>query len=175
MALTQDRDNKGLAPDNCGMDRSAPDAPVPLSEGAARRAARMATPRLQREVETIAAMLRIYCRDHHSGAEQAEPGLCRACADSLEYSRKRLAGCPFGPEKPTCTNCQIHCFGPRQREQTRVVMRYAGPRMMLRHPILAITHVLDGYRPAPPKPRGRAAATAAEASASPPAPVKPGG
>jgi hypothetical protein len=34
-------------------------------------------------------------------------------------------------------------------------MRYAGPRMLWRHPLLALAHlVVDGRRPAPPKPRG---------------------
>jgi hypothetical protein len=28
-------------------------------------------------------------------------------------------------------------------------MRYAGPRMIRRHPLLAIAHILDGRRPAP--------------------------
>jgi hypothetical protein len=36
------------------------------------------------------------------------------------------------------------------------MMRYAGPRMMWRHPLLALAHVLDGKRPAPPKPRATA-------------------
>ena len=74
----------------------------------------------------------------------------------VDLARRRLAGCPYGPEKPTCANCQIHCYGPQQREATRVMMRYAGPRMMWRHPLLAIAHVLDGKRPAPPKPRAAA-------------------
>ncbi|MBA4176837.1 MAG: nitrous oxide-stimulated promoter family protein [Leptothrix sp. (in: Bacteria)] len=130
----------------------------PLSEGGARRAARLQTPRLQREQATMVAMLRLYCRDHHGGEAADAEGLCPGCAELLAYSRKRLAACPFGPEKPTCSNCQIHCYGPRQREETRVVMRYAGPRMLLRHPILAIAHLVDGRRPAPPKPRGTVAA-----------------
>lgn len=131
---------------------------TPLSEGAARRAARMATPRLQREMATLVAMLRIYCRDHHADAERDVQGLCAECAGLMDYAHKRLAGCPFGPEKPTCANCQIHCYGPKQREHTRVVMRYAGPRMLLRHPVLAIAHLwVDSRRPAPPKPRGAAA------------------
>jgi hypothetical protein len=31
------------------------------------------------------------------------------------------------------------------REAVREVMRYAGPRMALRHPILAFLHLLDGF------------------------------
>lgn len=127
------------------------------SEIAARREARLAAPRMKREVNTLAAMLRIYCRDHHGPAAPDAHGLCAECGDLLAYARKRLAGCPFGIDKPTCATCQIHCYGPRQREAVRVVMRYAGPRMLLRHPVLALAHLLvDGRRPAPPKPRGAA-------------------
>jgi hypothetical protein len=131
---------------------------TPPPDGAARRAARLATPRLTRELRTIAVMLRIWCRDLHGDAARDAEDLCEACAELLDYARKRLAGCPFGPEKPTCVNCQIHCYGPRQREAVREVMRYAGPRMLLRHPWLALAHVIDGRRPAPPKPRGRPSA-----------------
>ncbi len=135
--------------------------------GTERREARLATPRLARELKTIGVMLRIYCRDHHVGAARGEGNLCGECAALFDYARKRLAGCPYGPDKPTCANCQIHCYGPQQREAARVMMRYAGPRMMWRHPWLAIAHVLDGKRPAPPKPRAAARAdAAAEAAAS---------
>ena len=124
-----------------------------MSEAAARRAARMNTPRLQRELHTLTAMMRIHCTDCHASLPRAAQGLCGDCAALLDYARKRLAACPFGPDKPTCVNCQIHCYGPKQREATREVMRYAGPRMIFKHPVLAIAHVIDGRRPAPPKPR----------------------
>jgi len=32
------------------------------------------------------------------------------------------------------------------REQVREMMRYAGPRMLLKHPGYAILHILDGFR-----------------------------
>jgi hypothetical protein len=31
-------------------------------------------------------------------------------------------------------------------------MRHAGPRMLTRHPWLAIAHLVDGRRPVPPRP-----------------------
>lgn len=124
----------------------------PLSPGAQRRAERMATPRMQREWRTIEAMLQLYCRAHH----HAPGGMCEDCATLLDYAGKRLAGCPFGADKPTCAHCTIHCYGPVQREQVRVMMRWAGPRMLRHHPVLALAHLVDGRRVAPPKPRGRA-------------------
>jgi hypothetical protein len=32
------------------------------------------------------------------------------------------------------------------RDRVKEVMRFSGPRMLLRHPILAIRHLLDGRR-----------------------------
>jgi Nitrous oxide-stimulated promoter len=139
------------------------------SDVEARRAARLAAPRLTRELRTIAAMLRIACRDQHGDAERNAEQLCTPCAELLDYARKRLAHCPYGPEKPTCVNCPIHCYGKRQREEVREVMRYAGPRMLLRHPVLAIAHLIDGRRPAPPPPAERRAAAAATRRAGSPA------
>lgn len=136
--------------------------PEPSQRGdmshAEQRRARLLQPRLARELKTIDAMLRIYCRDHHGAVLSSEPHgvrpMCADCAVLLTYAEKRLAGCPYGEEKPTCANCRIHCYGPVQREQVRQVMRHAGPRMLLRHPYLALEHIADGRRPAPGKPRG---------------------
>ena len=100
--------------------------------------------RLNRERRTIAAMIAISCRDHHRTR-----GLCAACAALEAYASERLDRCVYGPEKPTCVNCPIHCYKREKREAVREVMRYAGPRMLRRHPILAIMHLLDGRRPAP--------------------------
>jgi hypothetical protein len=38
------------------------------------------------------------------------------------------------------------------REKIKGVMRYAGPRMMYRHPVLAVLHVFDGLRKDPLSP-----------------------
>lgn len=56
----------------------------------------------------------------------------------------RLDRCIYSPNKPTCVNCPTHCYKPDMREQIRVVMRYAGPRMLAKHPMLAILHLIDG-------------------------------
>lgn len=146
------------------MQDARPDSPdTPPGAGAARREARLAAPRLARELRTLDAMLRLHCGAHHDAAPRsAELDLCTDCATLLGYARKRLAACPFGPDKPTCANCQVHCYGPAQREAVRGIMRYAGPRMLVRHPVLALHHIVDGRRPAPPKPRAAAPASNAE-------------
>jgi hypothetical protein len=100
---------------------------------------------LAREKLTMRKMIGIYCAGHHDSSAGV---LCAMCQEFHNYAMLRLKKCPYGDEKPTCANCPIHCYKPARREQAREIMRYAGPRMLLRHPILAITHQLDGFRKA---------------------------
>ena len=93
-------------------------------------------------------MITIYCRGHHG----AKNTLCNECGALWEYARQRVDRCPFRTDKPTCVNCPVHCFKPDMRERIRNVMRYAGPRMWWRHPVLTLFHFLDGNKRAP-KPR----------------------
>ena len=121
-------------------------APVILPPLASKVAtARFADKRFAREWKTIEAMICCYCRDRHDPAS----GLCAECQQLLDYAGLRLERCQFGTEKPTCANCSVHCYQRARREQVKVVMRYAGPRMLWRHPVLSLYHWLDGSRKAP--------------------------
>jgi Nitrous oxide-stimulated promoter len=129
---------------------------------------RPTTPRLLRELETIEAMTRIYCADHHDA-----PHPCADCQALTTYASKRLAVCTYGEDKPVCAKCQIHCYGKAMREKVRDVMRYSGPRMVFRHPWLALMHVVDKRHVAPPKPNAAAqpvGPTSPPAAAAPEAP-----
>lgn len=108
------------------------------------------------EEKTIRAMIAIYCQDHH----QTRGELCPDCTALLEYAHARLGRCPWGEDKPVCAQCTIHCYRPAMREEVRKVMRYAGPKMLLRHPVLAIDHLLRERRSVPSPPtRGTPAPT----------------
>lgn len=102
--------------------------------------------RRTRELKTLTVMLRLYCRAHK---HQEQQGLCPRCIRLLDYAARRLEACIFGDAKPTCTNCLVHCYSQNLREEMRTVMRWAGPRMLLRHPILGIQHLWNGRRPSP--------------------------
>ena len=108
-------------------------------------------PRIRQEQRTIDAMLDIYCRDLHGRTGQ----LCPDCSQLRDYARRRLDTCPFQEAKPVCSRCQVHCYSQPMRERVREVMRYAGPRMPLRHPWLALLHLLDKGRAVPVLPRRR--------------------
>jgi hypothetical protein len=105
----------------------------------------LGTGRLGREWRTMQAMVRMYCagNDHESSPGEA---LCAGCAGFLDYAARRLEKCPYGPAKPTCAKCPIHCYKPQPREFAREVMRYAGPRMLWRHPWMSVTHLADKVR-----------------------------
>ncbi len=95
-----------------------------------------------REKKTVAAMIGLYCRAHHPGFRQP----CPECRQLLGYALLRIERCRFGAAKPVCSRCRVHCYAPGPREQIRRVMRFAGPRMLLSHPLLALLHLLDAQR-----------------------------
>ncbi len=102
-----------------------------------------------REARTLRAMIRVYCGGRHGA-----PTPCAECARLEAYALGRLARCRYlsvgpGARKPVCALCPTHCYGRREREAIRAVMRYAGPRMLLRHPILAAFHLLRRARGVP--------------------------
>ena len=118
------------------LDHSMAATPIPSS--------------IRREKATVRVMVAMYCRHHHGGS-----GLCIECSELADYADRKLDLCPYGGEKPACTNCPIHCYQPEEREQMREVMRFAGPRMMWRHPYLAIRHLLDERKKIPKLPDAR--------------------
>jgi hypothetical protein len=111
--------------------------------------------RLKRERKTISAMISMYCSGRHS---PDEGGLCPECAALEAYAIEKIDRCPFIDDKPVCQKCPAHCYRKELREQVRVVMRYAGPKMLLSHPVLTFFHMADGLKkpkklPSPPKRR----------------------
>jgi hypothetical protein len=101
--------------------------------------------RIDQEKTTVAAMIRLYCKQHHRNSD----GLCADCAGLLKYALLRLDRCPFGEGKTTCAQCPVHCYKPDLRQTIRSVMRYSGPRMLYRHPVLALLHLIHGLRKRP--------------------------
>lgn len=97
----------------------------------------MGNTKLSTEKKTIEIMVGMYCQGHHDNSG----GFCDECAEFLAYSHGRLDKCPFGEKKGPCSQCEVHCYKPAMREMAQEVMRYAGPRMMKKHPVLAVKHL----------------------------------
>jgi len=94
------------------------------------------------ERRTVEVMIRIYCRAHHA----RRGGLCSKCGELRDYAFARIGKCPFGAAKPVCNRCTVHCYSPDMRRRIQAVMRYAGPRMLRSHPVLAVRHLLRSKR-----------------------------
>jgi hypothetical protein len=102
--------------------------------------------RLHRAQKTVSKMITLYCHAHH---KPYHTSLCLDCLDLAAYAHRRIERCPYGADKPPCAKCPIHCYQADRREQIRQVMRFAGPRMLLHHPRLAILHLVDGLHKPP--------------------------
>lgn len=94
----------------------------------------------QNDLNTVRFMIELYCRRKHK-TKKGE--LCGECQQLWEYVQFRRAKCPFGENKPFCSNCRIHCYKPEMREKIKEVMRYSGPRMMFYNPRVAWAHVFE--------------------------------
>lgn len=106
--------------------------------------------RLQREFETIKAMVHIYCKAHCQAKGKLEA--CQQCQAFLAYAHTKLDRCPYGQAKPTCNKCPIHCYKPELKAKARQIMLFAGPRMLLPHPIMAIRHLWSERAAVPSQP-----------------------
>lgn len=96
----------------------------------------------EQEKQTVALMIRLYCRKKH----HQKSGLCPDCAALAAYAAQRSDRCPFMETKTFCSNCKVHCYCPEMREKIREVMRFAGPRMLLHHPVMAVRHLIETKR-----------------------------
>jgi len=103
-------------------------------------------PRIEREQRTVTALIRIHCHGrHHAG-----PELCAGCTDLQRYVAERMARCVLHDAKPTCATCKARCFAPPQQVRFRAILRYAGPQLFWRQPLLALWHHFD-TRHTPPR------------------------
>jgi len=96
---------------------------------------------LKKEIKTVHIMVEMFCKHHHAGGE-----LCEGCKELSDYAEDRIRKCTFGVNKPVCAECTVHCFKPDMRSQIKEVMRFAGPRMTFKHPVLAAHHLVRKYR-----------------------------
>jgi predicted amidophosphoribosyltransferase len=96
--------------------------------------------KIKSDLETADLMIHIFCQNRHGRRE----GLCPECRELLEYVTLRLKKCPLRENKPRCSKCPVHCYKPEMRERIRAVMKYAGPRMLYRHPVRSWKHYVQG-------------------------------
>lgn len=100
-----------------------------------------------REMRTISQMIALYCADNHASDVRTHTAhcgdaLCPDCAELDAYAVLRTQRCRSMEVKTSCEECGNHCYKPEMRERVRTVMRYSGPRMLKKHPIAAVRHLI---------------------------------
>ncbi len=121
----------------------------------------MADRHVRDDTRVVAGLAAIYCSGFHRERVRAAlsseaaglgvygrrvPILCDECAGHIRYAEKRRAFCPKDP-KPFCAHCDVRCYQTDEAEWQRQMMRYAGPRSMLRgYAVPAIKHALEARR-----------------------------
>lgn len=142
-----------------------------------RFAERMKDAKVRADTRIVAGLGSIYCADHHGDRERVRlssdatslgvygkrvPKLCDECAAHIRYAEARRAFCPKDP-KPFCAHCDTHCYKADEAEWQRQMMRYAGPRSLVRgYAVPGMKHALEAR-----KWRKKMAAAAAENTAGP--------
>lgn len=99
--------------------------------------------KIKNEKKTVSAMIVIYCKSHHKTTNN---NLCESCSNLLKYALVRIDKCVFGLDKPSCEKCPVHCYKISYRDEIKKIMRYSGPRMIFKHPILAIKHIIKNRK-----------------------------
>lgn len=103
--------------------------------------------RRAREKTTISQMIAMHCAGAHAAADRTETAfcgdaVCPACAELDAYAVLRTERCRKMDVKTSCEECENHCYAPEMRKRIREAMRYSGPRMIAKHPIAAVRHLL---------------------------------
>jgi hypothetical protein len=92
--------------------------------------------RIEKEKKIVRKMIELYCRHHLK-----QDIISEEYQHLIEFAYRRLDHCRFGEKKTACKNCPVHCYAPKEREKIRMIMRWAGPRMLLYSPIEALRHI----------------------------------
>lgn len=111
--------------------------------------------KVRRDLRTLATFITFYCRRRHPNDERAPVSLrtidvtsvcgravplCAPCAKLLAHAFMKRILCPLD-SKPTCKRCPQHCYAPAYRIAIREVMRFAGPRLVLRGRLDYLVHL----------------------------------
>ncbi len=96
----------------------------------------------EKELKTVYTMINMYCHKKHKTKKK---DLCNDCNNLYSFVEMKRNKCPFGDDKGFCTNCKIHCYKSNilMREKIREVMRYSGPRLMFKHPIMYFNNLFE--------------------------------
>ena len=97
--------------------------------------------KIDKDRRVLEAMGSIYCQGNHADAQKDEGGMCPECRATIENTLSRAASCPYGHQ-----DCKTHCQRGDAQIRIKAIMRYAAPKMMFRHPIMAFEYLRKKLR-----------------------------
>lgn len=96
---------------------------------------------IEKEKDIVEEMISLYCRKNHKIKDE----ICEECEALKIYALSRTENCPIMKNtqaKGFCSRCKVRCYEPIAREKIRKVMRFSGHRLLFKHPILVIKHLI---------------------------------
>ena len=94
----------------------------------------------EKDRRILEAIGRIYCKGNHAGRAKDAAGMCPECRGVIEQTLARAEACPHGHEG-NCQDCATPCQRGEAQQRIKAIMRYAAPRMMFRHPLMALDYL----------------------------------
>lgn len=104
--------------------------------------------KIEKDVDIVLKFIATYCKHNHDGQQPVgihhrSLELCDKCTQLAQYTVKRRINCPKNP-KPTCKNCDIHCYLPHYRQQIKEAMRFSGIYYIKRGRLDYLYHYFKG-------------------------------
>ncbi len=86
--------------------------------------------KVEKDLKILLKFIEAYCQCHHHAQKEVwlegnKWQLCSECEELGTYAVKRRLNCPKNP-KPSCKNCDIHCYAPKYRDKIRKIMKFSG-------------------------------------------------
>ena len=97
---------------------------------------------IKRDIQMVEYMVQIYCNNLHD----TKGPFCVECEEFLEYAKDRLQRCPYQEGKTACGKCGLACYNSESKEKGMKIFTYSGPRMLFKHPKLALYHMCDALK-----------------------------
>lgn len=105
--------------------------------------------KVSEDKKIISTMISIYCNGNsHKANEEnkVKDDICPNCKRLQEYAYSKIDKCPKlkSGKKAICGTCKNNCYmqDDELSNMMKAVMKYSGPRMILKHPLMTIKHAL---------------------------------
>ena len=99
----------------------------------------------EKDLRTLRAIGCMYCKAHHASSVKGPHGLCEECTATVAFTHERTKNCPYG-HAHNCQDCTTKCNRGQQQQRVKAMMRYAAPRMLLRHPLMTMDYLSKKLR-----------------------------